>query len=112
MTGSLPLPSFGSHARVCDASRSQEEEEEREERRADVLGGVTFRLLRSGTALVADVLTLSVAQRPEVCGRGLGTRLVNVVKRALVEEAARDPTVTHCFIVAEAENMPKAQQVG
>ena len=76
-----------------------------------MLGGVTFRLVRSGAALIADVLTLSVAQRSSVCGRGLGTRLINIVKHAVVEEASRDPTITNCFIVTEAETLPKAQPV-
>ena len=80
-----------------------------------VVGGITFRLLRAGRTVIADVLTLAVAQRSGVCGRGLGTRLVNLCKRVALAEAERlddaapSPTAPmRCYVVTQAENLPQA----
>ena len=81
----------------------------------ECVGGVTFRLLRAGRAVVADVLSMAVAQRGGVCGRGLGTRLVNLLKNVTIHEARRlaaaSPSPANpmrCYIVTQAENLPKA----
>ena len=97
------------------ASCSGDEDAKASASASSVVGGLTFRLLRAGRAVIADVLTLAVAQRSGVCGRGLGTRLVNLCKRvALAEaerldEAAPSPTSPmRCYVVTQAENLPKA----
>ena len=56
-----------------------------------VVAGATFRIVhdRKHAAVVLDVLLLAVAQQPGVCGQGHGTRLINCLKRLLLDFAAR-----------------------
>ena len=57
-----------------------------------VIGGTTFRVIRSQSppVLFLDVLLLAVDPRPGVCGHGWGTRLVNYLKAVVLHIASRE----------------------
>ena len=57
-----------------------------------VIGGTTFRVIRSQSpsVLLLDVLLLAVDPRPGVCGHGWGTRLVNYMKAVVLQLANRE----------------------
>ena len=86
----------------------------------DVIAGATFRMFRAGTeALILDVLTLAVKQEPDVCGRGYGTMMCNILKSLVMEEMKLltetekllgDGPVgkLHCFLLTQADEGPKA----
>lgn len=73
-----------------------------------VLGGTTFRLIHgkpqqgiAGHSLILEVLLLAVDQRAGVCGRGHGTRLVNVLK-ALAIQRAKEMNAT-AYLLTQAD---------
>ena len=85
-----------------------------------MIAGATFRMFRAGTeALILDVLTLAVKQEPDVCGRGYGTMMCNILKSLVMEEMKLltetekllgDGPVgkLHCFLLTQADEGPKA----
>jgi len=81
---------FGRHAWTLVASRG-----------ATVIGGATFRLVRLGAAVVAEVTTISVAAA--AAGERAGTRLSDRVK-ALASRHAAARGAEAAFVVAAAEN--------
>lgn len=73
-----------------------------------VLGGATFKLFHNeqDNAVVLDVLAQVVAQQPGVCGKGHGTRIVNALKRLLLDRATE--LGASAILLAQADDGPKA----
>ncbi|KAL1503208.1 hypothetical protein AB1Y20_011265 [Prymnesium parvum] len=82
-----------------------------------VLGGATFRLIHDtgASAVLLEVLLLGVDQRQGVCGRGHGTRIVNVLKAIVLrhanEQCARPLLLTQADLGLSARAFWARQQL-